>query len=98
MSVRGPILCALALLWTAGDLETSHVDGGFGGSVAALVACGVGLVVGDGVEGDEEQQVARQDDAAGNGGELLASAATRVGDPGPVGAGEVGVGREVDEA
>jgi hypothetical protein len=56
------------------------------------------LLVRGEVESEEEEQVRRDDANTGNGGEFLASALAHVGDMGPVGAGEVGEGCEVDEA
>ena len=50
------------------------------------------------VEGDEEQEIAGQDGHARECGELLARALAAGRRPGEVGGGEVGVGREVDEA
>jgi hypothetical protein len=59
--------------------------------LALLLVCGE-------VEGDEEDQVGAEGDDTSKGSELLASALASVGDPGPVGRGEVGVRGEVDEA
>lgn len=56
------------------------------------------LLVRGKVEGDEEDQVRRQDAHAGKGGKLLAGAAAGVGHAGEVGRGEVGVRGKVDEA
>ena len=56
------------------------------------------LLVRGEVEGEEEEQVRRDDADARNGGELLARAFAHVGHVRPVGAGEVGPGGEVDEA
>lgn len=56
------------------------------------------LLVGGQVEGNEEDEVGADDAHSGEGSEFLAGAVTRVGHPWPVGRGEVGVGREVDEA
>ncbi len=50
------------------------------------------------VETDKEQEIATQDAHAGEGGKLLAGAAAVIGEVREVGAGEVGVGCEVDEA
>lgn len=72
-----------------------HLDQRRGSPAAAL---GHRLLVGRKVEGEEEEEVRRDDADAGDGGELLAFAFAHVGDVGPVGAGEVGPGREVDEA
>lgn len=66
-----------------------------GSTTAAL---GNGLLVGGEVEGEEEEQVRRDDADSGNGGELLTSALAHVGHVRPVGAGEVGPRGEVDEA
>lgn len=59
---------------------------------------GHGLRIRRRVEGDEEEEVRREDADTGHGGEFLAGAVAGVGHPGPVGGGEVGVGCEVDEA
>jgi hypothetical protein len=56
------------------------------------------LLVRGGVEGDEENQVRAEDGNTRERGELLTGALASVGHPGEVGRGEVGVGREVDEA
>jgi hypothetical protein len=66
------------------------------GSPAA--ALGHWLLVCGKVEGEEEEQVRGDDADTGDGGELLTSALAHVGNVGPVGAGEVGEGSEVDEA
>jgi len=50
------------------------------------------------VEADEQQQIAAQDRHARERGELLAGALAHVGQTRQIGAGEVGVGGEVDEA
>lgn len=54
------------------------------------------LLVGGNVEGDEEEEVAGKDTAAGECSKLLTGAAAKVGNPGPVGGGEVGVGCKVN--
>jgi hypothetical protein len=56
------------------------------------------LLVRGEVEGEEEEQVRRDDADAGNGGEFLAGAFAHVGQARPVRASKVGVGREVDAA
>ena len=56
------------------------------------------LLVRGEVEGEEEEEVRRDDADAGDGGEFFAGALAHVWHFGPVGAGEVGVGCEVDEA
>lgn len=61
-------------------------------------ALGHRLLIGGDVESDEEEEVGRDDEDARDGGELLAGALASVGEPGPVGAGEVGPRGEVDEA
>jgi hypothetical protein len=61
-------------------------------------ALGNRLLVRREVEGDEEEEVGREDADAGDGGEFLAGALASVGQPGPVGGCEVGPGGEVDEA
>jgi len=80
------------------DLEPCHVDRGLCGRVAPLAPPGPGLLVRDDVEGDEEDEVGAEDDAAGDGGELLASTAAVVRHPLPIRGGEVGVGGKVHEA
>lgn len=50
------------------------------------------------VESDEEEQVRCYDTDSGDSGEFLAGASAGVGEPGPVGASEVGPRCEVDEA
>lgn len=65
--------------------------GGHGGAPA-------GALVGRKVEADEEEEIAAQNAAAGEGGELFAGTPARVGHPRPVGGSEVGVGRKVDES
>lgn len=55
-------------------------------------------LVGGEIERDEEEEVGGEDADAGDGGEFLAGAFAIVGEPGPVSAGEVGPGGEVDEA
>jgi hypothetical protein len=66
------------------------------GSPAA--ALGHRLLVRREVEGEEEEQVRRDNADASNGGELFTCALAHVGDVRPVGAGEVGERGEVDEA
>lgn len=61
-------------------------------------ALGHRLLVRSEVEGEEEEEVRRDDADTGDRSELLASALAHVGNVGPVGAGEVGVGSEVDKA
>ena len=56
------------------------------------------LLVGGDVESDEEDEVAGQDAHASERSELLAGADTGGRQPGEVAGGEVGIGREVDEA
>ena len=56
------------------------------------------LLVGGGVERDEEDQVGAQSSDTSKGSKLLAGAATSVGHPGPVCRGEVRVRRKVYEA
>jgi hypothetical protein len=72
-----------------------HLHKRAGGTAAAL---GHRLLVCSEVEGEEEEQVRRDDADTGNGGEFFTGALAHVGDVWPVGAGEVGEGREVDEA
>jgi len=57
-----------------------------------------GQLVGTEVEADEQKKVAAQDTTTRESGELLTGALASIGDPGPVGGGEVGVGRKVDES
>jgi hypothetical protein len=61
-------------------------------------ALGHWLLVRGEVEGEEEEEVRSDDADTGNGSKLLASALAHVGHVGPVGAGEIGVRRKVDEA
>lgn len=61
-------------------------------------ALGHRLLVGRKVERDEEEQVRREDADSGDGSELFAVAFSSIGEPRPVGAGEVGPGGKVDEA
>ena len=72
-----------------------HLDQRAGSPAAAL---GHRLLVRGEVEGEEEEEVRGDDADTGDGGELLTSALAHVGDVRPVGAGEVGKGREVDES
>jgi hypothetical protein len=68
---------------------------------ANSLACGGALavlLVGGKVERNEEQQVRAQDHYARDGRELLTRALTSVGEPRPVGRGEVGPRGEVHEA
>jgi hypothetical protein len=55
------------------------------------------LLVGRGVEGDEEHEVRAENSNTGESGKLLARALARVGHEREVGRGEVSVGGEVDE-
>ena len=57
-----------------------------------------GLLVGSEVEDNEEDEVRCEDADAGDGGELLAGAPAGIGEPGPVGAGEVCPGSEINES
>jgi len=82
----------------AGDFGILHVNKSLATSVAARTSGLGGLLVGDQVEGDEEDEVGGEDTHAGKCGEFLTSAGTHVRSRGEVGAGEVGVGRKVDEA
>jgi len=90
------------LLATTRNLGTRHIDSSLCSRVPSLATCSstsLGLLaVCDKIEGDEKQEVGRKDDAAGDGCELLAGAFTVVWHPSKVCAGEVCVGREVDEA
>lgn len=72
------------------DGDGSVRDGLAGGALSAL------LVGGD-VEGDEEEEVGREDTAASEGSEFLTGALSEVGHVGEVGGGEVGVRGKVDE-
>jgi len=81
-----------------GDLKVLHLDGGQLAGVAAGPPCLGGALIGGEVKGDEEEEVGAQDAHAGESSKFLASAAARVRHPLEVGAGEVGVGGEVDEA
>jgi hypothetical protein len=65
---------------------------------SAAAALGHRLLVCGEVEGEEEEQVRRDDADAGDGGEFFTRALAHVRNVWPVGAGEVGEGREVDEA
>jgi len=57
-----------------------------------------GALVGGRVEADEQDEVAAQDTTTGKRGKLFTGTTPRVGDPGPVGRGEVGVRGEVNKA
>ena len=78
-----------------------NIDGGGGSAVRdgrRGSALGASLLVCRKVEADEQDEVAAQDTAARESSKLLTGALARVGDMGPVGRGEVGVRRKVDEA
>ena len=55
------------------------------------------LAIGREVKRDEQDKIGRQDAHAGKGSKFLTRAGARIRCPGEVGAGEVGVGCEVDE-
>jgi len=57
-----------------------------------------GTPVGSRVEADEQDEVAAQDTTTGKRGKLFTGTTPRVGDPGPVGRGEVSVRGEVNKA
>lgn len=80
------------------DLRVPHFNQGLAASVATRTTSLGRLVVGGNVEGDEQHQVGRDDDHASESSELFASTLACVGHVGEVGAGEVGVGGEVNEA
>lgn len=61
-------------------------------------ALGHWLLVRGEVEGEEKEEVRRDDADTSDGGELLTSALAQVGNVGPVGAGEVGERGKVDES
>lgn len=75
-----------------GEGRLGHATKGLAGSLLAI------LLVGSGVEGDEEEEVGSEDSNAGESSELLASAVAHVGHPVEVCRSEVGVRGEVDEA
>lgn len=81
-----------------GDLRVPHFNQGLAASVATRTASLSGFVVGGDVERDEQHQVGRDDDHTSESSKLLASALACVGHVGEVGAGEVGVRGEVNEA
>lgn len=80
-----------------GHLVSRHVNNSLLASVAAGTASLGGLVVGDNVEGDEQNKVRGEDAHSSKSGEFLTGTVAHVGSPGEVGRAEVGVGREVDE-
>lgn len=88
----GKTSCRLRNCW---DTLACHVPESRCGSWAALWEW---LLVGGGVEGDEEEEVRGQNADSGNSGELFTSASSQVGEGREVGGGEVGPGSEVDEA
>lgn len=55
------------------------------------------FAVGSKIEGDEEEEVGADDGNTGEGREFLSRALPGIGEPGPVGGGEVSPGCEVDE-
>jgi len=79
---------ASSSLTNSGDLLVLHLNQSAGGTVAALLC---GLLVGCGVEGEEEKEVGAEDGHTSESGELLTSADTHVGHVGEVSEGEVGV-------
>lgn len=81
-----------------GNLEILHSDERLTLGVAARTTGLDGLLVGSGVEGDEEQEVRAENSHAGERSEFLTSTLTGIGEPVEVGRGEVGVRGEVDEA
>lgn len=82
-------------LTNSGDLLVLHLNQSAGGTVATLLC---GLLVGSGVEGEEEDEVRAENGHTSKGGKLLTGADTHVGHVGEVSEGEVGVRGEVDEA
>lgn len=80
-----------------GHLVSRHVNNSLLASVAARAASLGGLVVGDNVEGNEQNEVGCEDAHSSESGELLTGTVAHVGNPREVGRGEVGVGSEVDE-
>jgi hypothetical protein len=86
---------ASSSLANSGDLLVLHLNQSAGGTVAALLC---GLLVGCGVEGEEQEEVGAENGHTSEGGELLTSADTHVGHVGEVSEGEVGVRGEVNKA
>lgn len=82
-------------LANSGNLLVLHLNQSAGGTVAALL---LGLLVGGGVEGEEQKEVGAENGHTSKGGKLLTGADTHVGHVGEVSEGEVGVRGEVDEA
>lgn len=80
-----------------GHLVSRHVNNGLLASVAAGTASLGGLVVGDNVEGDEQNEVRRENAHSSESGEFLSGTVAHVGSPREVSRGEVGIRREVDE-
>lgn len=91
-----------AAVGVAGDSRGNGVRVGEGSLAhAAERLAGLGLaalLVGCEVEGDEEDEVGAEDTDTSKGGKFLTGTLARIGHPGEVGRGEVGVGGEVDEA
>ena len=102
--------CGSAISDNLGDTRRGQAPAGFTNSRYLLIlhlnqrACSPAtalwnwLLVRSEVEGEEEKEVRRDDADTGDGSELLTGALAQVGHVWPVGAGEVGPGREVDEA
>jgi hypothetical protein len=86
---------ASSSLANSGDLLVLHLNQSTGSTVAAGLC---GLLVGCGVEGEEEKEVRAENGHTSEGGELLTGADTHVGHVGEVSEGEVGVRGEVNEA
>ncbi len=82
-------------LSNSGYLLVFHLDQS---TPCAAATLGNWLLVCGGVERDEQEQVRAEDGDTGDGGVLFTFALTGVGEPWPVGRGEVGPGREVDKA
>jgi len=76
-----------------GNLSILERASGFATSWAFAI-----LLVGSEVERDEEEKIGADYSHSGESGEFLSSAFARIWHPWEIGGGEVGVGREVDEA
>ena len=79
-------------------LQLGHINRRLARGIAPLPPTFARLPICRSIETNKQQQIAAQDRAARDRGKLLAGAVAKVGHPVKVGAGEVGVGGEIDEA